>query len=242
MATKPEETNADSFNEVPRVQDVIPADSSARAEAVSGDPFQQHGNEAESTTSWTKVCSKCSVASESLGEYCPHCGASYARGRKLKISKKAIIVSLAVLLTLGAASGITLGVQHSQQVEAEEAADRADRAAAAAAAKEQARLAEAEAARESGERALRAVIVEGLQESVQKDAVKRVDEGRLDGPIMRTECTPLGGGSIDDLTAITGTFECIAVNEKSDDGTESGYVFSATVNWDAASYSWHLGR
>ena len=75
-----------------------------------------------------------------------------------------------------------------------------------------------------------------------KDAQKREAEGRLTGPFSRSSCTPLGGGSIDDLTAKTGTFECIAVNKKDDDGTESGYVFSATVNWDTGEYQWRLGR
>lgn len=80
-----------------------------------------------------------------------------------------------------------------------------------------------------------------LEESVLKDAKSRVGKGVLDGPITRASCTPLGGGSTDDLTAITGTFECIAVNKTEADGSESDYRFSATVNWNEASYSWHLG-
>ncbi|MBO0907769.1 hypothetical protein [Arthrobacter sunyaminii] len=242
MAIKPEQNNGDAYTEGSGAPNEPHSDAIYSGESVPADQKNEPANEAVGDTSWTKICPKCSVANEGLGEYCPHCGASYARGRKLKFSRKAIIITLAVLLALGAVTGITLGVQHSQQVEAEEAADRAAQAAAAAAEKEQERQAEAKAESENGQRALRALIVEGLQEAVQKDAVKRVDEGSLDGPIMRTECTPLGGGSIDDLTAITGTFECIAVNEKRDDGTESGYIFSATVNWDAASYSWRLGR
>jgi hypothetical protein len=43
-----------------------------------------------------------------------------------------------------------------------------------------------------------------LQRSVTKDARKSVDAGVLDGPILNTQCTPLGGGSTDDLTALTG--------------------------------------
>jgi len=150
---------------------------------------------------------------------------------------------LAVLLLAGATAGSIAAVQHAQAVAAEEEADRKAQAAADAAAKERAQAEEEAAARDDAERAVRALIVAGLEESGQEDAEGRVTEGRLDGPIQRTECTPLGGGAVDDLTARTGTFECIAVNEKDDaTGTESGYVFSATVNWDEASYSWHLGR
>ena len=43
-----------------------------------------------------------------------------------------------------------------------------------------------------------------------------------------------------DLTALTGTFECIAVNKKNADGSSSGYRFSAAINW-GKDYTWHLG-
>jgi hypothetical protein len=81
----------------------------------------------------------------------------------------------------------------------------------------------------------------GVEDSILKDAESRVTKGVLTGPITRASCTPLGGGSSDDLTAITGTFQCIAVNKTEADGSSSGYRFSATVNWNEASYSWHLG-
>ncbi len=62
----------------------------------------------------------------------------------------------------------------------------------------------------------------------------------LTGPILSASCTPLGGGSADDLTSLTGTFECIAVNKENVDGTSSGYRFSATINSNK-DYTWHLG-
>ncbi|UWX97731.1 hypothetical protein N2K95_03340 [Arthrobacter zhaoxinii] len=190
---------------------------------------------------WTRICPKCSVQNSIPGDYCPNCGASYNR-KRTRLSKKTMAIILALVLVLGAGTAIALSVQHSQEVAAQEEADRKASEAAEKAAAEQKKLQEAAEAKAEAQRALRALIVDGLEEAVQKDATERVDAGRLDGPIQRTECTPLGGGSVDDLTAITGTFECIAVNEKKENGSESGYVFSATVNWDAASYSWHLGR
>lgn len=223
----------------PRAAGELPDASADQGDGRAGQPGTGEQSEA---AQWTKLCRKCSVQSSAAGEFCPNCGASYQARKRIKMSKKAVIILLAVIVLGGAAAGVALGVQHSQEVAAEEAAAAKAKAAAAASAKEKARQVKAAEAAETAERALRAIIVTGLEEAVQKDAVKRVDEGRLTGPIERTECTPLGGGSVDDLTAITGTFECISVNEKHEDGSESGYVFSATVNWDAASYSWHLGR
>ena len=46
----------------------------------------------------------------------------------------------------------------------------------------------------------------------------------------------------DDLTALTTTFSCLAVNKKNGDGTVSGYTFHATQNWTTGSYSWGLGN
>jgi len=80
-----------------------------------------------------------------------------------------------------------------------------------------------------------------MQKSITKDAKERVADGELEGPIYYTSCDPLGGGSVDDLTALTTTFECLAVNEKLGGGQVRGWVFSATANWDEGSWSWRLG-
>ncbi|MBJ2119418.1 DUF2510 domain-containing protein [Arthrobacter sp. MSA 4-2] len=197
-----------------------------------------------------KVCRKCSVQSETSGDFCPNCGTSFlVRTRRLRLSKRMVIILAAILVVLAAGSAVALSVQHANQVAAEE-----ERAAAVAAEKkEREDAAQAEAEREEAERkaaeeaddmerAMRLLTVTSLEESVLKDAKERVDKGVLKGPILRASCTPLGGGSTDDLTAITGTFDCIAVNEEHDDGSASGYGFSATVNWDEGSYSWNLGN
>jgi len=89
--------------------------------------------------------------------------------------------------------------------------------------------------------AIRKALVKDLERSVTKDARRDADDGLLDGPILRTECTPVAGGNVDDVAEHTGDFSCMAVSRVNGDGTESGYRFSATVNYDASSYSWHLG-
>lgn len=194
----------------------------------------------------TKVCRKCSVQTQSVGNYCPSCGTAYVAQRRFaNVNKRIVFIVAGVLLAVIAGIGITLNIQHTNQVNAEEAAaasaaeaqnkreaETARAAAAATAAKQ---------AADASKRTQRKLIVTALEDSVLKDAQSRVTKGVLEGPITRASCTPLGGGSSDDLTAITGTFQCIAVNKAEPDGTSSGYRFSATVNWNEGSYSWHLG-
>lgn len=194
----------------------------------------------------TKVCRKCSVQNEAFGNFCPSCGAAYTVQRRLaKVNKRILLIVAVALIAVIAGIGITLNIQHTNQVNAEQAAAasaaeaqnkreaEATRAAAAATAAKQ--------AADASKRTERKLIVTALEDSILKDAGSRVTKGVLTGPITRASCTPLGGGSSDDLTAITGTFQCIAVNKTDPDGSSSGYRFSATVNWNEASYSWHLG-
>ena len=35
--------------------------------------------------------------------------------------------------------------------------------------------------------------------------------------------------------------ECLAVNQSNADGTEEGYRFTGTINFDSGSYTWRLG-
>ncbi|HEU4702980.1 MAG TPA: hypothetical protein VFS37_10900 [Conexibacter sp.] len=73
------------------------------------------------------------------------------------------------------------------------------------------------------------------------DALEDVSAGLLRGPILRTECTHVGGGDVDDTARDTGGFECIAVHEvNEDDGTMTGHRFAATVNYEDSTYTWHL--
>lgn len=98
----------------------------------------------------------------------------------------------------------------------------------------------AQQARVAAERKVRGSIIRQMQESITEDARERVAEGVLDGPILDTSCDPLGGGSVDDLTALTTTFDCIAVNEEIGGGRVSGYGFASTVDWNKYSWSWQL--
>lgn len=91
-------------------------------------------------------------------------------------------------------------------------------------------------------RHMRVELIKEVAASVKKTAKKDVTDGLLTGPIINASCQPLGGGSTDDLTQKTATLDCFAANKKNADGTESGYGFSATINWDTGEYSWELQR
>ena len=193
----------------------------------------------------TRVCRKCSVQSQSGGDFCPNCGRSYIR-KPLSKRMKLIVGGVVVLIVLAAATtGAVAKVRHDHAVEAAQAnADRNAAQAAKAQAEAKAAKARKVAAKKAADNAARRVRRDGvkqMEQSITKDARKDVGSGLLDGPIFYTSCDPLGGGSTDDLTAITTTFSCLAVTKKNNDGTVSGYVYHATENWSEGSYSWGLG-
>jgi hypothetical protein len=194
----------------------------------------------------TKVCPKCSVQEHTSGSFCPHCGAPYERRRR-RLSKRAKVITaavLAVLLLGGAAAGVVLKIRHDDQVERDNAEARArERAEQQRLSAEQEAEAEAAAVEAESEKLqvdLREDLVKDLEKSVTKDAQKRVTEGVLDGPILRTECAPAAGESIEDLSVDTAAYECLALTEETGSGSGRGYDFSATLNFENFSYTWEL--
>lgn len=189
------------------------------------------------TSAPVRVCSKCSVQSQVAGNFCPNCGKSFTRG--LKPSRKAIVAALvAAAVIIGIGTGVALKVRHDRAEErsavadlrraAQEAADleaeqKEEAEAAAASLREQRQQAKRD--REAAERRLRGSAIKEMQKTITTDARDNVTDGLLTGPILYTFCNPLGGGSIDDLTALTTTFDCLAVNEELEDGRASGYGF-----------------
>lgn len=185
----------------------------------------------------TRVCRRCSAESTTTGSFCPSCGSSYVRGSR-RPSRKALVAGLvAVLLVAGVGSGIA--VKRHQ-----DAVDR-DRVAAADA-REAEQFAQDATDRkdavDEAEREQRRTLVMMLEERITKDAKDLVTDGTLDGPIEYSSCTATGGGSDDDLTALTGTFDCMAVNKENDDGTVSGYSYQGTAEWSTGSITWIFGR
>ena len=133
---------------------------------------------------------------------------------------------------------ISQDAQHDREVAAQEAADAAEKVRADAAAATE----KAEKEADDRERATRALSVDGIQDSIKKMAEGHASDGLIDGPVLDTSCSPVDGGSTDDLTETTTVFECFVSSKDNGDGTMSGYNYHATMNWSSGSYTYGLGK
>lgn len=165
-------------------------------------------------------------------------GATASRRRP---SKKLILIAAGALVVLGVA-GTTAKLVHDSNVKSEQQA--AQTAADDAAQKESDRLAavaEEKEKKDDAERLTRALAVTKIESSVKTMAEDHVAKGRLDGPVISVSCSPVGGGSTDDLTETTTVFECFAATDDNGDGTMSGYKYNSTMNWSTGSFTYGLG-
>jgi hypothetical protein len=82
-----------------------------------------------------------------------------------------------------------------------------------------------------------------LQNAITKDATQKANQDLLlSGPAQSTTCTPVSGGSSQNLSQSTGTYSCIAVYQTNSDGTQSGYNYTGTINFDTGDETWQLGN
>jgi uncharacterized protein HemX len=183
----------------------------------------------------SRVCPHCATLSTSSGEFCPQCGRPFVKRRRLS-RRGGIYTAIVVLVLAGAGAGIVLKLNHDQQVEKQ----RKEAAAAQHASQVAAERATAET-KEQAERSTRKLLEAELEKEVAQDAKKRVAEGTLEGPILGSSCTPVSGGSSEDLSSTAGTYSCMAITKREADGTASGYRFSANIDFSTGRYSWHLG-
>ncbi len=189
-----------------------------------------------------RVCPHCSAQSRTNDDVCPHCGGSLIRDRRIRMRRRIagmskrqrrIVLGAAVVLLLAAVGGgIALKVNHDNDVRAKQEAEQA-------AAEQAQKQAQQQAAADKVERQLRELIVTELEDQVSKDAQDSVDQGILDGPVLRTECDPQGGAI--DIAAATQPFSCLAVTTENPGGTIEGYRYTASVNYTDYSYTWRLG-
>jgi hypothetical protein len=155
-----------------------------------------------------------------------------------------VFVGAAVLLLGLVAGGIAWKIADDAR-QAEAAAEAAAESAAAeereAREREEAAAVAAQARRDEAERADRRASVMQIEASVKQMAEKHAADGVIEGPILEVSCSPVGGGSADDLTEQTTVFECFAAYKDNGDGTMSGWTYNATMNWSSGSYTYGLG-
>jgi hypothetical protein len=168
--------------------------------------------------------------------------ASWSRRRKL------LAFGLPLLLLAAAAGvGTYMKIDHDNQVEAAREEREEERRDAAAerererreAAEEERRL---EVALDRAERDIRRDTVASLEKAVTEDAQEAVSEGVLAGPILRTECDPSPGERPMDVSVSTAVYDCLAIYAEDADGTASGWVYTADINFETGRYGWSLGE
>lgn len=202
-----------------------------------------------------RLCRRCSTVTASTGEFCPHCGASYVRRRRLprlpamRGRTRRLVLALVVLILVGGAGmGVVLKTQADQRAEdrdraaqRERAAERRERERRADAEATAAQEAEDAAAEEERlERRLRTVSVRELRKAVTKDARSRHAEGVLEDRASSTDCENTDGNE-DDLDETTAEYSCIAITDTTPAGQSSGYRFTARMDFEDGSFTWHLG-
>jgi hypothetical protein len=157
---------------------------------------------------------------------------------KRKIPTKPIVATLIVLALAAAGGTVTWKVNHDAQVAAqvaaaEEAADlEAERIAAEKAEQER---------QDSAERASRARSVSGIESSIEEMATDHIAEGMYDGPVLSVTCSPVNGGSTDNLNETTTVFECFVGTEDLGNGRMRGRTYHATMNWTSGEYTYGFG-
>jgi rRNA maturation endonuclease Nob1 len=196
-----------------------------------------------------RVCRKCSTQAQTGGAFCPHCGARYSKEKPSRRRRALMFGIPAVVLVAAAVTAVVLIIHHNHQVAARKrAAHVAHVAAVAAAAHRQAVQQAAAKRRLEAKRAAAALkrdeakiqrltLVSALQGAVKKDAQKDVSDGTLSGTIIKVQCDPATAA---DSTAPIANYTCIAATSESG-GELSGYRFSANINVQTGSYTWHLG-
>jgi len=155
----------------------------------------------------------------------------------------AIAVVIAVVV-LGGGAGLFFSHRAQERAEAAAAASAqaAEEEASAEAAEQASRAAEEEAQRDA-ERAARAEAVTEIEKSVKTMAEEHIEEGILDGPeVLDVTCSPVAGGSIDDLAEETTVLSCFVATKDNGDGTMRGSYYNATMNWTTGEYTYGLGR
>jgi hypothetical protein len=158
--------------------------------------------------------------------------------------KWVLIVGAGVLLLGLVGGGLAWKSAQDSHVAAVAAAAASEKAANQSREQQQREAAAASAAKASqddAERARRRAAVTEIESSVKTMAQKHASTGVIQGPVISVTCSPVAGGSTDDLTQQTTVFKCFVANKDNGDGTMSGYNYNATMNWSTGSFTYGFG-
>lgn len=125
------------------------------------------------------------------------------------------------------------------QAEEEASVRAAEEAAEAEAAEESARQAQERA--DEREREYRQNAVVEIEESIGTMAEGHILDGLIDGQVLEVNCSPVAGGSLEDLTEQTTVFDCFVSTKDNADGTHSGYSYNSTMNWNTQQFTYGFG-
>jgi len=172
----------------------------------------------------------------------PTGGKRPGRSRTAWIVGGASALMLAVAVVAGVAIVGELQRQQTAAAEVESQAQAAEQAEAQAQedAELAAQAASAAEAADEAERASRETSVDEIELSIWTMAEGHATDGLLNEAPIDVSCSPVGG-SLDDLTALTTTFDCFVAVEDMGDGTMRGYHYNALMNWNSGQYTYGFG-
>ncbi|MFD4421392.1 DUF2510 domain-containing protein [Agromyces sp. NPDC058484] len=228
--------NADAVDETP-AHETTP-DSPSEAEAAPSAPAGWYDNPSGGRRYWN--------GSEWLDVPDPGGAVSTpARRARPRWSKKRVWITSGVataVIIACLAGGLAWKLSSDAAAQEVAAAAEAKREADAKRIAENKRAAErAKAAEEQQERENRATSVTEIEASIKTMAEGHASDELIEGPVLDVSCSPVNGGSLDDLTDQTTVFDCFVANVDNGDGTMSGYGYNATMNWTTGSYTYSLG-
>lgn len=219
--------------------------SSTGSPAASDHVAAEVAEEREVPAGPTRLCPHCAALSHTAGDFCPYCGGRFSAqggGGSSRMSTRVKVIAgcLVPLLVLGGAGvAVAIKLHHDSQVTAQHS-----RAAAAAKQREQQlqQQQQVQQTQRATKISARQDAETQLQTAITKDATDKANQGVLtSGPAQSTSCTGVSGGSSQSLSESTGTYNCIAVYQTASDGTQSGYRYSGTIDFDTGSMTWQLG-
>lgn len=154
--------------------------------------------------------------------------------------------AVAAIVLIGLAVGIgyfLVSERNRAQTESEAAASvQAEEEASARAAEEAAEEArQAQEREDEQEREFRQRAVSEIEDSIATMAEGHSSDGIIDGPVLDVVCSPVAGGSLEDLTEQTTVFDCFVATEENENGTWSGHSYHATMNWNTEQFTYGFG-